>query len=200
MNGTMQVPLSTLILQQSKPMTETMKHVKQFLDYATTQGRAVLTFPESDMGLVTHSNARYLNEEDARSRAGRHHYLSENVKFPANNSIIHNVAEIIQAVMSSAAEAKLGALYINACKAVKLEQILQDMGHPQCKQAIQLQRESSTAGCNLNVPRQWICNSIGYVIVESIKNNSDFLETRDNELCGLLDKAPSRCTSPQHEK
>ena len=32
---------------------------------------------------------------------------------PPNNGAIHNVAEIIKGVMSSAAEAELGAMYIN---------------------------------------------------------------------------------------
>jgi hypothetical protein len=39
--------------------------------------------------------------------------------------------------MSSAVEAKLGALYLNAKEAVYLRQILSDMGHPQPKTPIQ---------------------------------------------------------------
>jgi hypothetical protein len=61
-----------------------------------------------------HSDAGYLNVEDARSRAGGHHFLSENVDNPSNNSAIYNEASIIKSVMSSAAEAEIGALYINA--------------------------------------------------------------------------------------
>jgi len=38
---------------------------------------------------------------------------------PPNNGAIHNVAEFIKGVMSSAAEAELGAMYINAQKAVE---------------------------------------------------------------------------------
>jgi hypothetical protein len=41
------------------------------------------------------------------------------------------IAQIIDAVMLLAAEAKLGALYINAKEAVHLCKILQEMGHPQ---------------------------------------------------------------------
>ena len=41
------------------------------------------------------------------------------------------MAEIIKTVISSAAEAKLGALYINAHEAIEIHQILQEMGHPQ---------------------------------------------------------------------
>eukprot|EP00804_Cyclotella_cryptica_P028278 CCRYP_014620-RA/>CCRYP_014620-RA protein AED:0.46 eAED:0.45 QI:0/0/0/1/0/0/2/0/163 len=52
--------------------------------------------------------------------------------FPSpNNGAIHNVAEIIKAVMSSAAEAETGGLYINARKAVEIRNILEEMGHKQ---------------------------------------------------------------------
>jgi hypothetical protein len=41
------------------------------------------------------------------------------------------IAQIIDAVMLSAAEADLGAVFINAKEAVHMQQILQEMGHPQ---------------------------------------------------------------------
>jgi hypothetical protein len=39
---------------------------------------------------------------------------------PPNNGAILNISQIIKAVMSSVAEAELGALYINARKAIPL--------------------------------------------------------------------------------
>eukprot|EP00804_Cyclotella_cryptica_P011337 CCRYP_016347-RD/>CCRYP_016347-RD protein AED:0.48 eAED:0.48 QI:0/-1/0/1/-1/0/1/0/66 len=66
------------------------------------------------MILAAHSNAGYLNATNAPSRAGGRHFLSKNQPFPPNNCTIHNVAAIIKAVMSSAAEAEMGELYINA--------------------------------------------------------------------------------------
>jgi hypothetical protein len=80
------------------------------------------------MVLAVHSNASYLNEE-ARSRAGGHHFLSESVHLPPNNGAIHSIAEIIKGVMSSAFKAELSAMYINACKAVEERIILEEMGH-----------------------------------------------------------------------
>jgi hypothetical protein len=83
-----------------------MKRVQQLLDYAATQEPTVLINHASDMILaIHHSGASYLNEENAHSRAGGHHFLSENVPYPANNRAIHNKASIIKAVISSAAEA-----------------------------------------------------------------------------------------------
>ena len=104
-DGTMLTPLSALAAQQSKPTPETMKRVKQFLDYAASQEPAVLTYRKSGMVLGIHSDEGYLNETKARSRAGGHFFMSENVQDSPNNGAVHNLAEIIKAVMSSAAEA-----------------------------------------------------------------------------------------------
>jgi len=69
-DGTLLTPISALSAQQAKPTQSTMKRVKQFLDYAATQEPAVTTYRASDMVLAIHSDAGYLNVEDARSRAG----------------------------------------------------------------------------------------------------------------------------------
>ena len=55
-----------------------MKKVKQFLDYAASNPNAVLTYKESDMVLALHSDASYLSENKARSRAGGHFVCSAN--------------------------------------------------------------------------------------------------------------------------
>ena len=89
-----------------------MDKSQHFLDYMATQEPAVLTYRKSDMILAVHSDAGYLNEENARSRAGGHHFLSEDVPLHPNNGAVQNVAEIIKAVMSSAAEAETGGGYI----------------------------------------------------------------------------------------
>jgi hypothetical protein len=68
------------------------------------------------MVLAGHSDAGYLNESNTKSRAGGHHFLSENVQYPPNNGAILNVTEIIKSVMSSADESELSALYINSRK------------------------------------------------------------------------------------
>jgi hypothetical protein len=111
---TMLSPLSALTSMQSKPTKETMQRVKQFLEYAASQEPAVLTYRKSDVKLAIHSEACYLNETKAGSRAGGHFFLSENVENPPNNGAIHNLAKIIKVVMSSASESDLGALYLNA--------------------------------------------------------------------------------------
>ena len=89
------------------------------------------------MILAVHSDAGYCNEKNARSRAGGHFLLSNNKRFPPNNGAILTQASRIKAVMSSAAEAELGPLFLNAKEAVYLRQILIEMGHPQPRMPIQ---------------------------------------------------------------
>ncbi len=69
------------------------------------------------MVLAVHSNASYLNETKACSRAGGHFFLTSDVTYPPNNGAILDIAQIIDAVMSSTAEVELGALFINAREA-----------------------------------------------------------------------------------
>ena len=150
-DGTLLTPISALSAQQAKPTQSTMKRVKQFLDYAATQEPAVTTYRASDMVLAIHSDAGYLNVEDARSRAGGHHFLSENVDNPANNGAIYNEASIIKSVMSSAAEAEIGALYINARKGVEIRNILKEMGHMQPPTPVQTDNSTAEGIVNLRV-------------------------------------------------
>jgi hypothetical protein len=105
--------LGTLTTQQAMPIKNTMKKIKQFLDYASTNPDAVVTYHASDMVLAGHSDASYLSESNARSRARGHFFMSSNVELPPNNGAVSTILQIIKAVMSLAAEAKVGALFIN---------------------------------------------------------------------------------------
>ena len=89
------------------------------------------------MILQVHSDAGYANEKRARSRAGGHFFLSNNNSSAPNNGAILTMSTIIKAVMSSAAEAELGALFLNAKEAVFIIQIITEMGHPQPRNPIQ---------------------------------------------------------------
>jgi hypothetical protein len=113
-NGGLLPALSTLASQQANPMKRMLALCKQFLDYMASQDKAVLTYKASDMVLAIHSNASYLSKPKARSRAGGHMFMAGRDDIPTNNGAILNILRIIRAVMSSAVEAKLGALIINA--------------------------------------------------------------------------------------
>jgi hypothetical protein len=115
---TLLTALSAIVLQQSKQTEETMKIVNQFLDYCASHEDPVVTYRRSNIKLVGHSDAGYLNKPKSRSRAEGHFYMSNNAEHPPNNEAVLNIAQIIKAVISSAAESELGALYINAKEAV----------------------------------------------------------------------------------
>ena len=130
-DSTLLCPISAIASQSSKPTEDTMKQTKQLLDYIATQEEAVLTYNASEMKLAVHSDASYLSEPKARSRAGGHFFLSNEAAIPANNGAVLNIAHIIKHVMTSATEAELAGLYIMAREAVYIRIILEEMGHKQ---------------------------------------------------------------------
>jgi hypothetical protein len=150
-DATMLVALNAIATQQASPTQRTLARVKQLLDYCASQEEAVLTYHASNMVLAIHSDAGYLNESKSRSRAGGHFFLSSDVQNPQNNGAILTVAQIIDAVMSSAAEAELGALFINAKEAVHLRRILSEMGHPQPRTPIQTDNSTAEGVINSRV-------------------------------------------------
>jgi hypothetical protein len=91
------------------------------------------------MTLYVHSDASYLSETEARSRAAGHFFLSSPpldpdkppAKLPTLNGPIHTMCKIIDVVVGSAAEAEIGAGYLNAQTAVPICMTLQELGHPQ---------------------------------------------------------------------
>jgi hypothetical protein len=142
-DATMLTALSALASEQAHPTEATMKKCKQFLDYAASQEEAVLTYRASDMILAIHSDASYLSEPKARSRAGGHFFMAADETIPKNNGAVLNISQVIKAVMSSAAEAELGALFINAKLAVPIRTTLVELGHAQPSTPIQT--DNSTA-------------------------------------------------------
>jgi hypothetical protein len=142
-DSTMLVALSAIAAEQGSPTENTLRKVYQFLDYAATHPNAIVTYRASNMVLAIHSDASYLSEPKARSRAGGHFYLSQHGTNPPNNGAVLNVAKVIKAVMLSAAEAELGALFINAKTAVPMRRTLEELGHPQPPTPIQT--DNSTA-------------------------------------------------------
>jgi hypothetical protein len=129
-DSTMLVALSALASEQNKPTMHTKQKVEQLLDYCATQPNATLTFHASDMILKVHSDAGYNNESKARSRAGGHFFLGNKYgKHEIFNGAILNPTHIIQHVASSAAEAEIGAAFINCKEAIPLRLTLTEMGH-----------------------------------------------------------------------
>jgi hypothetical protein len=130
-DSTMLTPLSAVPSKQASLTEITMGKCLQFLDYAATQDNATLTYKASNMILAIHSNASYLSEPKVQSRAGGHMFMAGNDKILINNGAVLNILQVIKSVMSSAAEAELAALFINAKTAISMRTTLKELGHPQ---------------------------------------------------------------------
>ena len=149
------VALSELGQQQAAATEATNDAITQLLYYVATYPSDGITFRASGMILAAHSDAAYLNVSKARSRAGAHVMLSEDVPVPAYNGPVLTVAQIIKNVMSSAAEAELAGLYICAKEMVPLRQTLAKMGWPQPKSPIQCDNSAAVGVANETIiPRK----------------------------------------------
>ena len=147
-NSTLLCPISAIASQSATPTEDTFEQTQQLLDYLATQEEAVLTYTASEMTLAAHSDASYLSEPKARSRAGGHFFLSNNATIPPNNGAVLNIAHIIKHVMASATEAELAALYIMAREAVYIRIILEEMGHKQPPTPLQTDNSMAEAVIN----------------------------------------------------
>jgi hypothetical protein len=150
-NSAMLAALGSIATQQANPTKNTMKKVRQFLDYASTHPDAIVTYHASDMVLAGHSDASYLFKSKAHSRAGGHFFMSNNTAKPPNNGAILTIPQIIKAVMSLAAEAEVGALYINCREAIPTHHTLKFMGHPQPPTPMQMDNTTALGVVNNNV-------------------------------------------------
>lgn len=147
-DDTMLHVLNHLAITKVNSRTEnTMKSLEHFLDYCYHHQDAEKLYKASDMILHIDSDAAYLVESGARSRAGGFFYLGNKDGKLINGSILI-LAKIIKFVMSSAAEAEIAALFMNAKLAVPLRQALIEMGHPQ--PATKIKTDNSTANGIIN--------------------------------------------------
>ncbi len=143
-----------LATQQAMPTKNMMKKIKQFLNYASTNPDAVVTYHASNMVLDRHSNALYLSKSNPRSRAGGYFFMPSNLELPPNNGTVSTISQIIIAVMSLAAEAKVGALFINCRELVPARHVLKFLGHPQLPAPIQTDNMTALGVVNQNVMKK----------------------------------------------
>jgi hypothetical protein len=101
------------------------------------------------MLLKIHSDAGYLNETKARSRAGGHFFLGNLPGKPeAHNGAILNPTGILKHIASSATEAEVGALFVNTKEGEIVRTTLSEMGFPQ--PATPVTTDNSTANGIMN--------------------------------------------------
>ncbi|GAX19836.1 hypothetical protein FisN_11Lu298 [Fistulifera solaris] len=127
--------VGTLATQQAHATEHTVEAITQLLNYCATHPDATIRFQASDMILHIESDASYLSETKARSRAAGYHYLSSKQTTtdtpPPFNGPIAVHSTILKEVVSSAAEAELAALFYNGKEACPIRTALEEMNHPQ---------------------------------------------------------------------
>jgi hypothetical protein len=123
----------SLASQQATATEDMDEKLLQLMNYCTTYPNTTLRYHASDMILNIHSDAGHLNEPEARSRAGVYYFFMSSK--PKKGEQQHNIplltlSIILRMVVASAAEAEIGALFLNAKEGVNIRNILSEMGHP----------------------------------------------------------------------
>ena len=111
------------------------------------------------MVLCIRSDTSYLSVSKARSRASGVFFLANAPDgktdignfTPLMNGIIHVVCKILKNVMASAAEAELGAVFINGQDAVPIRTTLAEMNHPQPATPIQVDNSTAVGIANKTI-------------------------------------------------
>ncbi len=154
---TVLMALSSIAVEQTRAMEQTMRRCKQYLDYLSANANATVRFYASEMILNIHSDASYLLEAKARSRACGHFFMGwmpmEGAPIKLNGAF-HVSTTIMQFVVASAAEAELGALYHNCQTGIIFCLTLADMGHPQPKTAVNCDNATAVGIANNTIKHQ----------------------------------------------
>ena len=155
-DSTMLTAISAIATQQAKGTKATMDAIIHLLNYCATHPDAAVRFHASDMILHIESDASYLTAPKARSRVGGYHYLSthpSSQNTPSNGAVTV-LCQIMREVVSSAAEAELAGLFLNAKEACPIRITLIELGHPQPATPIQTDNSTATGIANDTVKQK----------------------------------------------
>ena len=160
-DSTMLVALGSLAAAQTQATQHTLSLLHHFMDYALCNPSAKVRFHASDMILHIHSDASYLSESQARSRAGGIFFLSSHPvpgqppdsTIPLNGAI-HVTSTIMRNVLASAAEAEVAACFLNAQEACVTRATLEFLGHAQPPTPIQTDNQCAAGILNATVKQK----------------------------------------------
>ena len=134
-----------------------MHKIRQLLDYLATHPDATVRFHASDMVLNIHSDASDPSEPKAKSRLAGFYFLGsvpqkgKNIKMNGN---IFVACGILRIVVCSAAEAELGALFLNIKEGKVLRLALAELGHKQPPTPVHCDNSTATGIANDTVKKQ----------------------------------------------
>ena len=113
---------------QAKPSLNDMRKMERLLQYVSVHQNQGIRFHASNMQLQIQSDASYLSRTKARSVLGGLHYLGTTVHI---NGPFFCTSKLISCIVTSAAEAELGAAFQNAQKGAQFRNTLVELGYPQ---------------------------------------------------------------------
>jgi len=141
--------LNEIASEQASPTTETIERTTMLMDYLHTYPNAVIRYYASDMHLKTTVDAAYLVLPKARSRAAAHYHFgwanSDRV-----NGAVDVLCQTIKNVVTSAAEAETGGIYLGCKHACPILAMLEELGHKQPATGPPLETDNKTAHGILN--------------------------------------------------
>jgi hypothetical protein len=102
------------------------------------------------MMLHIHSDTSCLSENEAKSRAGVFFYMGSNTKTgkKLTSGAILIISKVLKHVVSSAAEAEIGAVFINAKEGAVLRTALEELGHTQPPTPMETDNTTATGYSN----------------------------------------------------
>eukprot|EP00957_Ditylum_brightwellii_P183926 14010000-Ditylum_brightwellii.AAC.1 len=133
----MLITINSIAAQQAAPTKNTTKIIAKLLNYAVSHPDSFIRYHTSRMVLHINSAAPYMYELGTKSRVGGHCFLSNHTDKLTTatedevslNGPVHSVCKSPRNVMTSTAEAEMGALFVNDKKNEKLCAALEEMGH-----------------------------------------------------------------------
>ncbi len=134
-----------------------MKRVDQFPDYMWTHPDAITRYHTSDMILNVHSDTLYLSAPKHCSHAGGYFFIrsiSHDGDPTKLNGAIHITCTSLKLVATSAAEAELGALFLNMQEAKVLHLILAELGYPKLPTPMHIENTTTVGIVNNKIKCQ----------------------------------------------
>jgi hypothetical protein len=147
---TLIMPINVLASEQSNATEVTADKVIKLLNYCNTHPETKIRYHAYDMILHMHSDASYLSENEAKIRAGGFFYMgntAQNDKKLTNGAILI-VSKVLKYVMSSAAEAEIVAVFINAKEGAVLRTTLEEFRHKQPTTPMETDNTTATGYSN----------------------------------------------------
>jgi hypothetical protein len=147
---TLIMPINVLVSEQSTATHVTADKLIKLLNYCNTHSETKIRYHLSDMILHIHSDASYLSEDEAKSRAGGFFYMGNTTKHQKKltNGAILIISTVLKHVMSSTAEAEIGAVFINAKEGAVLRTTLEELGHKQPPTPMETDNTTATGYSN----------------------------------------------------